>query len=113
METKHSKGEWFACCLDAKPHFVFAGEGEKTVCSMFVNDPEYDSDHGWQKGEILTIEECRANARLIQAAPKMLGALIEISEGKGRYDLDPKQHLINCIEDMIEIANKAIKEATE
>ena len=69
MASKYSKGKWFACCLDAKPHFVFAGEGEKTICSMFHNDP-IDPNYN-QLEDILTIEECRANAKLIQAAPDL------------------------------------------
>jgi hypothetical protein len=47
------------------------------------------------------------------AAPELLEALIEISEGKGRYDLDPIQHAGNCIEDMKEIALEAIKKVKE
>ena len=76
METKHSKGEWFACCLDAKPHFVFAGEGEKTICAMSHNDP---NEEKYEKlMDTVTVEECRANARLIQAAPDLLEALQDI-----------------------------------
>jgi hypothetical protein len=66
---KHTKGEWKACCLDDKPHFIFAGE-DKTICSMFYNDPNepnYESMEG-----IVTKEECVANAKLIAAAPDLL-----------------------------------------
>jgi len=39
----------------------------------------------------------------------MLSALEEISEGKGRYDLDHLQHVINCVEDMVDVAKETIK----
>ena len=58
-------------------------------------------------------EEAEANAKLIAAAPKMLEALIEISKGQGRYDMDRLRHAANTIEDMKELAIEAIKEATE
>jgi len=57
-------------------------------------------------------EEAIANAKLMTASPKMLKALKEISEGKGRYNEDRLIHASNTIEDMVIIANKAIKEAT-
>ena len=40
-------------------------------------------------------------------------ALEEISEGKGRYDMDPMQHAINTIDDMKELASEALKKATD
>ena len=46
-------------------------------------------------------------------APELLEALVRISEGAGRYDLDPLQHAANCIEDMKALALEAIKKATE
>jgi len=39
------------------------------------------------------------------------GALREISEGKGRYSMDPLEHAGNTIEDMKELAKEAL--ATE
>lgn len=75
---KHSQGEWYACCLNAKPHFVFAGEGEKTVCAICHNDP--NQDHYEPMMETVTVEEARANARLIQSAPELLSQLIYVVE---------------------------------
>ena len=55
--------------------------------------------------------EEHANAKLIAAAPKLLAALIEISEGKGRYNEDKLIHASNTIEDMVKLAKEAINEA--
>ena len=57
------------------------------------------------------LEENKANAKLIASAPKLLAALIEISEGKRRYNEDKLIHASNTIEDMIQLAREAINEA--
>jgi hypothetical protein len=41
---------------------------------------------------------------------KLLAALEEIAEGRGRYNPDRVQHLVNCCEDMTELAKNAIAE---
>jgi len=53
-------------------------------------------------------EENKANAKLIASAPKLLEALIEISEAKGRYHPDRLIHASNTIEDMVQLAKDAI-----
>lgn len=63
---KHTKGEWLACCLHDKPHFVFANDSEITICSIFQKQ-----DFGFN----LPIEEVQANAKLIAAAPELLDAI--------------------------------------
>jgi hypothetical protein len=55
----------------------------------------------------------KKNAKIIAASLDMLNALIEISEGKGSYDPDKTQHYLNCLNEMVEIAKKVIKKATE
>lgn len=102
METNFTKGEWSACCLDKNPHYVFAGEA--IICAMRHNDPietRYDKDE-----EPLTIDECIANARLIQAAPDLLEACI--------YALKTL-YSIGCTNDaeIVQELEKVIKKATE
>ena len=101
METRFTKGEWSACCLDAKPHFVFAGE--KTVCTMLCNDktmPAYEP----MEAEV-TIDECVANAKLIAAAPDLLAACDEMVK---YFDVE---NLSQC--DAYYKLKDAIKKATE
>lgn len=72
METKFTKGKWNACCLDDIPHFVFAGE--KTICAMKINER---GKRNYEPMEAtVTVSECVANAKLIQAAPEMLEACL-------------------------------------
>ena len=47
-----------------------------------------------------------------QLESELLNALVEISRGEGAYDFNPATHAANCIENMKEIANQAIKKAT-
>jgi len=49
-------------------------------------------------------EEDRGNAVLVTLAPEMFEALCKISEGRGRYSMDPLYHAGNTIEDMKKIA---------
>ena len=39
---------------------------------------------------------------------KLRGALEEIAEGKGRYDMDPVQHCKNTVEDLVGLAKVAL-----
>ena len=64
-----------------------------------------------QKWSSTTFEDSGIK-KLNDAAPEMLEALIEIAKGKGRYDLDKLKHCGNTVEDMMELANEAIKKAT-
>jgi len=109
---KHTEGEWRACCLDAKPHFIFAGE-DKTICSIFHNDPKepnYESLEG-----IVTKEECVANARLIQTAPDMLKELQHIVERINTITMTLEGNWVSkrFCQALRDRANDVIKKATE
>lgn len=71
---KGTKGKWFACCIEAKPHFLFTNDGETTICAF---TKKQDS------GIELQIEEVRANAKLISCAPEMLEMLIDLKDYLG------------------------------
>ena len=62
------------------------------------SDEEYIKQH----------EQIEADMKLMAASKKMLEALIEITEGKGRYSTDRLTHANNTIEDMIQLAKDAI-----
>ena len=73
------------------------------ICNSLL--PDTDKEYLKQRKQI------EADMKLIAAAPKMLAALIEISEGKGRYNEDKLIHASNTIEDLIQLAKEAINEA--
>ena len=49
-----------------------------------------------------------ALTELLEERNRLKAALTEISQGKGRYSLDQLEHASNTIEDMKEIADKAL-----
>ncbi len=93
-EFKGTKGEWFACCLEDKPHFLFANETETTICAFCQKQ---------DLGKDLTLEEVVANAKLIAAAPELLEALQEL--------LKWTSHFPPAMNIEIEKANNAINKA--
>jgi len=54
-----TKGEWFSCCTDKKPHFAFSHEGTVTICGFHQEQ---------QMSDDLSLEEVQANAILIADA---------------------------------------------
>ena len=80
-----------------------SSEYTEFVCNSLL--PETDKEYLKQK------EQIEADMKLIASAPKMLAALIEISEGKDRYNVDKLTHASNTIEDMVQLAKEAINEA--
>lgn len=91
METKHTKGKWFACCTKSKPHFLFTDNGEKTICAF-----SQKQDNGID----LPIEEVRANAKLIASAPEMLEMLERISK------MHPDSNPITIIKEAQQLISK-------
>lgn len=84
--TKFSKGEWWACCIEATdtpPHYIFAGE--KAIFGILCNDktmPDYEPIE-----EEVIIGESRANAKLIAAAPLMFYQIVILAEETGYASL--------------------------
>ena len=76
MKLKHSRGPWYACCKDGAAHFVFGRGGDETICQMSHNDPNLE--HYERLAGTVTMQERRANARLIGTAPEMLEELIKL-----------------------------------
>lgn len=108
MKTQHTKGEWINLGYRVD---VDVADGLSGICEM--------SD--WMGNEQMV-----ANAKLIAAAPEMLKALQCISSfvydksvkgctyGDTNYDSESAVYGYNmCLDNLQEIANNAIKKATE
>lgn len=65
---------------------------------------------GYGLSTTLTYEEALEVIKALEENQRLREALQEISEGKGRYDLDRFTHARNTIEDMKEIAVNALKQ---
>ena len=115
-EFKGTKGNWQMIFNHYKkePKKICTGVGvvkqindsseyTEFICNSLL--PETDKEYLKQRDQI------EADMKLIASAPKLLAALIEISEGKGRYNEDKLIHASNTIEDMIQLAKEAINEA--
>lgn len=98
METKFTKGEWKLCIYDSGCEY--GREPRNWVVSKLPLGKELTISKTFCVGDI---EEERANAKLIAAAPDMLDALLDIYEDREAWsDISPSQR------DKIE---KAIKKA--
>lgn len=84
MSTKHTPGPWevWPEVHGSHPrHLVYISVGpvdKRRVCSTGVYGHKRGAETS--KKPVVTEEECRANARLIAAAPDMLAALIEAED---------------------------------
>lgn len=102
METKHTKGEWKLQSTIAK-----AGLYQTYELNIDFNKNNTDCVTVYCSEETPTHEEL-ANAKLIAAAPELLGALIEIHDKSIQPNFD-----IDDIDEIITISFKAIKKATK
>ena len=95
----YTKGEWKVAEHNDKRGFnIFADDGFVASVPMNV-------------GLRHTMRECQANAQLISSAPALYEALKQIAKGEGRFSLDHLKHAENTIEDMKELATKALSKA--
>ena len=102
METKFTKGEWKATIAELKDFFLCAVgsvETKRVICHTNL-DPE------------MTSEECKANAKLIAAAPDMFNALEELLAQVKQFTAGNIGEQ-DYFRDEISNAKKAIKKATE
>jgi len=65
-DIRITKGDWWPCCKDTRPHFVFVGEEDKVVCSVSSNEKGTD-DYEPMMAEVSMAERI-ANAALIADA---------------------------------------------
>jgi hypothetical protein len=98
-EFKGTKGEWYSAFTAKRERGVRTKGGY--IC--FLPKPNHYSgqDDRYER----ELEENKANAKLIAAAPKMLEALIKISK---EVDPDKSIHVSSIIE---QLAKEAINEA--
>lgn len=80
MKIKHTPGPWNVVCIEGLSDWAFLGVGSekstKTVCHIQFEAIIED-------GNVSIPDECKANAKLIAAAPELLELLIKISNGDG------------------------------
>ena len=95
--TPHTAGPW--SIYDRIPVVVVDKDGA-SICDAAPGNPH------------MPLNEAKANARLIAAAPDLLAALREIERGEGEFSRDQLTHATNCIESMRSIARAAIALAT-
>lgn len=60
----------------------------------------------WKMGSLST----KDSSWLIIRVKRLTEALEEVTLGRGRYSMDNFEHARNCIEDMKEVARKALEE---
>lgn len=91
MKTKHTPGPWNVVCIEGLTDWAFLGVGSemstKAVCHI-------NFEAIMENGVVKIPDECKANAKLIAAAPELLEAL-EVCYASlctyGRHPLIEKQ----------------------
>lgn len=112
MKTQHTPGPWHADTgpktLDSDHRVVeiHSSTGGKTGDGNVIATIHGDIFNH----TVPLIEEAKANAKLIAAAPELLEALKSIAD-ENYDDDDKKHHLYAIIDRMKSIANEAIKKA--
>lgn len=80
MKIKHTPAPWNVVCIEGLSDWAFLGVGSekstKAVCHIHFEAIIED-------GNVSIPDECKANAKLIAAAPELLELLIKISNGDG------------------------------
>jgi ElaB/YqjD/DUF883 family membrane-anchored ribosome-binding protein len=56
---------------------------------------------------------CKSHDRLAAEKKKLREALEEITKKEGRFSMDPLEHARNCVDDMAEIAQAALRDTQE
>lgn len=119
MKTKHTKGEWIIGVKYSEYESTIVSKDGKRIAEV-KSYPNNGILNDVSKSERI------ANAKLIAAAPEMLKALQCISSfvydksvkgctyGDTNYDSESAVYGYNmCLDNLQEIANNAIKKATE
>ncbi|MFJ4349409.1 hypothetical protein ACIPZ5_00760 [Pseudomonas sp. NPDC089428] len=81
---KHTPGPWFVESSDKTPIYVSPVDRHEQIgiCNVMVIDEDAESDSGeWFNGE-----QTKANAKLIAAAPLLLGDLIDAAAQLRKYE---------------------------
>jgi hypothetical protein len=108
----HSQGPWHACCLDGSAHYVFGDNPDVVICTPHHNDPKLPDYEPLEA--VVTIEERRANARLIASSPTLLDTLKQVRASLLLYH--DKPHLTDELILMMNVelarCDRAITEAT-
>jgi len=106
MKTKHTPGEWYIDNGSWTQHTVGI---EKWAINVKTKDGNFfcigDAD-----GEHMTVEELKANAKLMAAAPDMLKACLYMIDS---FDLDDKSLFTKQQKASIGYTKTAINKATE
>lgn len=77
MKIKHTPGPWNVVCIEGLSDLAFLGVGSekstKAVCHIHFEEIIED-------GNVSIPDECKANAKLIAAAPELLNQLLKSRE---------------------------------
>lgn len=108
MKIKHTPGPWNVVCIEGLSDWAFLGVGSETstkaICHIHFEATIEDA-------KVIIPDECKANAKLIAAAPELLEALQNLM--KGVEALPSLTAIAGSLEKQYKQAEAAIKKATE